>query len=155
MGQLNLLIKTFQAKLILVLWMYKFSRHLQCGNFLVFSGQLRKSPDFSGLLLFVFALFSPKSLCFWIWVACIYGGSEGDWTLYLLHIMEALSQVSKIGKTPLLEFLKTFSVFQKIGLAYFWGRPTGTLKYYVFADRGGSHFAREQGTKRTRFSIKF
>ncbi len=63
-------------------------------DFLVFSGQLRKSPDLSGLLLFVFALFSPKSLCFWIWVVGIYGGSEGDRTLYLLHAMEALSQVS-------------------------------------------------------------
>ncbi len=63
-------------------------------DFPVFSGQLRKSPDFSGLLLLVFTLFSPKSLCFWTWVAGNYGGSEGDRTLYLLHAMEALSQVS-------------------------------------------------------------
>ena len=34
-------------------------------------------------------------------------------------------------------FPESILVFQKSCPAYFLGRPTGTLKYFVFADRGG------------------
>ena len=39
--------------------------------------------------------------------------------------------------TLIFDFPESILVFWKFGLAYFWGGSTGTLKYYVFADRGG------------------
>ena len=58
----------------------------------------RKNPDSTQ----DFSLFDP----IYYWVACIYGGSDEDRTRYLLHAMEALSQVSYGPITAQLLYIK-------------------------------------------------
>ena len=54
-------------------------------------------------------------------------------------------------KEPNIIFLKSIRVFQNLSLPYFRGGPTGTIKYFVFADRGGVILLKNKEQKEQEF----